>query len=456
MTIKSYIESNKQKFIDELSDVLRIPSVSAKPEHAADMQRMAEHLCALLLQAGCDRAKIMRTSSHPVVVANKIISPQLPTVLVYGHYDVQPVEPLDLWKSPPFEPEIRDGRIYARGANDDKGQVMMHVKAFEYLVSQNALTCNVKFLIEGGEEIGSPGVKDFCLQNKELLACDVILISDTGMIDIDIPSITTGLRGLCYFEMEVTSANRDLHSGLYGGAVANPIMVLSKMIAKLVDKKGKITIPGFYDDVDVISAGERAAMAKAPFDAGKYKESIDAKELTGEDGYSTPERTGIRPSLDVCGIWGGYTGEGSKTVLPAKAYAKISTRLVPHQNPREIERLFEQYILSIAPPEVSVKVTIMHGGKPYVSPVESTAYRAASKAMADVYGTDPIPVRSGGSIPIVSDFEEVLNAKSILMGFGLDIDAIHSPNESFSLVQFFRGIECISNFYSYFAELSKE
>ncbi|MDR2039482.1 MAG: dipeptidase [Bacteroidales bacterium] len=455
MTIKSYIEENKQRMIDELFDVLRIPSVSAQPEHAPDMQKMAEHIRKVLLKVGCDKAEVMSTSSNPVVVAEKIIDKNKPTVLVYGHYDVQPVEPLDLWKSPPFEPEIRDGKIYARGADDDKGQFMMHVNAFEYLVNSQSLACNVKFLIEGGEEIGSPGLKEFCSQHKELLKSDVILISDTSMINEEMPSITAGLRGLCYFEVEVTGANRDLHSGLYGGAVANPIITLSKMIARLIDEKGHITIPGFYDAVDVISPEERAAMAKAPFDIEQYKKSIGVQELVGEDGYTTLERTGIRPSLDVCGIWGGYTGEGSKTVLPSKAYAKISMRLVPHQRSKEINQLFEKYFMSIVPEGVTVKVTPLHGGEAYVSPVTSDAYQAASKAMIDVYGIEPVPYRSGGSIPIVSDFEETLGVKSILMGFGLETDAIHSPNENYPLTQFFRGIESITHFFKYFSEMKK-
>ncbi len=455
MTIKSYIETNQQRFVEELFGMLRIPSISAQPEHAKDMQRMAEHLRDMLLQAGCDHAEVMPTSANPVVVGRKIVDAKLPTVLIYGHYDVQPAEPLELWKSSPFEPEVRDGKIFARGAADDKGQLMMHIKAVEYLVQNNTLPCNVKFILEGGEEVGSPGLKEFCTKNKELLACDVILISDTEMISEQIPSITVGLRGLCYFEVEVTGANRDLHSGMYGGAVANPIIVLSKMITQLIDGDGKITIPGFYDAVDVISIEERAAMAKAPFNEEEYKQSIGINAVVGEKGYTTIERTGIRPSLDVCGIWGGYTGEGSKTVLPSKAYAKISTRLVPHQKSKEVERMFEQYFLSLAPKGVTVKVTHLHGGEPYVSPVDSVAYQAASKAMEDTYGTVPIPTRSGGSIPIVSDFEDVFKVKSILMGFGLAADAIHSPNESYSLVQFLRGIESSVYFFQHYADLNK-
>jgi acetylornithine deacetylase/succinyl-diaminopimelate desuccinylase-like protein len=380
----------------------------------------------------------------------------LPTILVYGHYDVQPVEPLNLWQSQPFEPEIRDGKIYARGADDDKGQLFMHLKAFESMIKTGNLPCNVKFMIEGEEEIGSVHLKKFCEEHKEKLKCDIILISDTTMLAPDIPSITVGLRGLCYLEVEVTAANRDLHSGLYGGAVANPINELAKMIAQLKDKNNRITIPGFCDDVIEIGIAERNDMAKAPFELESYKQSLGIDEVMGETGFSTIERTGIRPTLDVCGIWGGYTGEGAKTVLPSKAYAKISMRLVPNQKSKKIDTLFEDYFISLAPKGIKVKVTSLHGGEGYVSPVDTTAYQAATKAIETVYGKKPVPVRSGGSIPIVSDFEQVLGVKSILLGFGLDTDAIHSPNENYSLYQFEKGIETIPYFYKYFTELIKK
>jgi len=376
----------------------------------------------------------------------------LPTVLVYGHYDVQPVEPLDLWDSPPFEPEVRDGKIFARGADDDKGQLFMHVKAFELMNAAGILSCNVKFMIEGEEEIGSPSLKQFCKENKELLKADIILISDTTMIAQDIPSITVGLRGLSYLEVEVTGPNRDLHSGLYGGAVGNPANLLAEMIASLTDENKHITIPGFYDDVQEVSDSERAEMAKAPFKLEEYKKALDIDVVVGEAGYSSNERTGIRPSLDVNGIWSGYTGEGAKTVLPSKAYAKISMRLVPNQESKKIDELFIKHIESIAPEGTRVKVKSLHGGQGYVTPIDFPAYRAASKAIEESFGKTPIPVRSGGSIPIVSDFEEVLGIKSILMGFGLDSDAIHSPNENYPLFNFYKGIETIPLFYKYFVE----
>jgi acetylornithine deacetylase/succinyl-diaminopimelate desuccinylase-like protein len=451
-TIQEYIESNKERFLDELFGLIRIPSISAREEHKADMHKAADYIRNSLLKAGAAEARIMETIGHPVVYAEKIINPSLPTVLVYGHYDVQPVEPLDLWQSPPFEPEIRDGKIYARGADDDKGQMFMHVKAFEYLNHSNTLPCNVKFMIEGEEEIGSPNLKDFCKKNKELLKADVILISDTTMIASDIPSITVGLRGLSYLEVEVTGPNRDLHSGIYGGAVANPANVLSKMIASLVDENGRITIPGFYDDVIEFSESERALMAKSPFNIDKYKKELDIEEIAGEKGYSTIERTGIRPSLDICGMWSGYTGQGAKTVLPSKAYAKISMRLVPNQKSKQIDKLFEKHFVSIAPKTVKVKVTSLHGGEGYNAPIDTKAYKAASKAIHEVFGVDPIPTRSGGSIPIVADFEEVLGIKSILLGFGLDSDAIHSPNENYPLYNFFKGIETIPGFYYNFVK----
>ncbi len=450
--INDYIEKNKERFLDELFGLLRIPSISARSEHKEDMYRTCEYLKKSLLDAGADSAEVMKTEGHPVVYGEKIIDPSKPTVMVYGHYDVQPVEPLDLWKSPPFEPEIRDGKIWARGADDDKGQLFMHVKAFEFLVRENLLPCNVKFMIEGEEEVGSPNLGKFCEDNLEKLKCDVILVSDTSMIGQDAPSITTGLRGLSYMEVEVTGPNRDLHSGLYGGAVANPINMLAKMIASLTDENNRITIPGFYDDVMEVSKEEREEMAKAPFDPERYKKEIDIDEAVGEKGFSTMERTGIRPSLDVNGIWGGYTGEGAKTVLPSKAYAKISMRLVPHQKSKKIDELFIKHFESIAPPGVRVKARKLHGGEGYVSPTDQAAYKAASMAYEDTFGKKPIPFRSGGSIPIISLFEKVLGVKSILMGFGLDSDAIHSPNENYPLWNFFKGIETIPLFYKYYDE----
>lgn len=450
--INNYIEENKERFLEELFELLRIPSISSKSEHHDDMLRMADEVRNSLLKAGADRAEVMSTQGLPVVYAEKMVNPNLPTVLVYGHYDVQPAEPLELWKSPPFEPEVRDGKIFARGADDDKGQFYMHVKALEIMVETGNLPCNVKFMIEGEEEIGSPSLKQFCILNKDLLKADIILVSDTTMIAQDIPSITVGLRGLSYLQVELTGPNRDLHSGLYGGAVANPINVLSKMIAQLTDENNHITIPGFYDDVIEVSRQERDEMAKAPFDEEEYKNSLELEALDGEKGYSVIERTGIRPSLDVCGIWGGYTGEGAKTILPSKAYAKISMRLVPNQNSKRIDKLFENYFRKIAPPTMKVNVTSLHGGQGYVSPVTTRAYKAASKAMEETFGKVPIPTRSGGSIPIISDFEEVLGIKSILLGFGLDADAIHSPNENYPLFNFYKGIETIPLFYKYFAQ----
>ena len=450
--IRKYIEKNKDRFLEELFELIRIPSVSAKKEHKDDMFKATEYIKKSLLYAGADKVEVIPTTGHPVVYGEKLIDPSKPTVLVYGHYDVMPVEPLDLWKSPPFEPEVRDGKIYARGADDDKGQMFMHVKAFEMMNKLGTLTCNVKFMIEGEEEIGSPSLKQFCKENKELLKSDIILISDTTMIANDIPSITTGLRGLSYMEVEVTGPNRDLHSGLYGGAVANPINILTKMIASLTDENNHISIPGFYDDVLEVSAEERAEMAKAPFNLENYKKALDIDEEVGEKGFTTNERTGIRPSLDVNGIWGGYIAEGAKTVLPSKAYAKISMRLVPNQNSKKIDELFIKHFESIAPKGVTVKAKSLHGGEGYVSPTDTPAYLAASKAYTDTFGKKPIPTRSGGSIPIVSDFEEVLGVKSILMGFGLDSDAIHSPNENYPLFNYYKGIETIPLFYKYFAE----
>ncbi|MFH0759035.1 MAG: dipeptidase [Bacteroidota bacterium] len=450
--IKRYIDSNRDRFLDELFNLIRIPSVSARAEAREDMHRAAEFIRNSLMEAGAGHAEIKETAGWPVVYGHKMVDDSLPTVLVYGHYDVQPAEPLDLWDSPPFEPEVRDGRIYARGADDDKGQLFMHVKAFELMNSTGTLTCNVKFMIEGEEEIGSPSLKQFCRENKELLKADIILISDTTMIAQDIPSITVGLRGLSYMEVEVTGPNRDLHSGLYGGAVGNPANLLARMIASLTDENNHITIPGFYDDVQDVSDQERAEMAKAPFDLVAYKKALDIGELVGEKGYSTNERTGIRPSLDVNGIWSGYTGEGAKTVLPSKAYAKISMRLVPNQDSKKIDELFINHFKNMAPAGTRVKVKSLHGGQGYVTPIDFPAYHAASKAIEESFGKIPIPVRSGGSIPIVSDFEEVLGIKSILMGFGLDSDAIHSPNENYPLFNFYKGIETIPLFYKYFVK----
>ena len=450
--IKQYIENNKQRFLEELFELIRIPSISSLTDHKDDMVRTAEKYKENLLAAGCDKAEVIPTEGNPVVYAEKTIDPSKPTVLVYAHYDVMPVDPLDLWESPPFEPEIRDSKIYARGADDDKGQGFMHVKAFEALVKNDALTVNVKFMIEGEEEIGSVNLGKFCDDYKEMLKADVILVSDTGMIADDIPTITTGLRGLAYWEVEVTGPNRDLHSGLFGGAVANPINILSKMIAQMTDDDNRITIPGFYDDVLEASEKERELLNMAPFDVEEYKKAIDVEELWGEKGYTTIERTGIRPSFDVCGIWGGYTGEGAKTVLPSKAYAKISSRLVPNQDHHKISEMFERYFTSIAPKAVKVKVTPLHGGQAYVCPIDLPAYKAGEKALEKVYGSQAIPMRSGGSIPIISTFEEKLGIKSLLMGFGLESDAIHSPNENYPLKNFYNGIEVITWFYHFFAE----
>jgi acetylornithine deacetylase/succinyl-diaminopimelate desuccinylase-like protein len=449
---QEYINANKDRFLQELFQLLRIPSVSAKPENKADMLKAAEFIKNELLKVGADLAEIKETKGHPLVYGEKFVSKDLPTVLVYGHYDVQPAEPLDLWKTPAFEPTIVDGKIFARGADDDKGQLFMHIKAFEAMCKTNSLKCNMKFMIEGEEEIGSPSLGDFCKENKELLKCDIILVSDTGMIAQDIPSITVGLRGLSYMEVELTGPNRDLHSGLYGGAVANPINMLCKMIASLTNEKNQITIPGFYDDVLVLSDEERAEMAKAPFNLENYKNEIEINEVVGEDGFSTNERTGIRPALDINGIWGGYTGDGAKTILPSKAYAKISMRLVPHQKSQKIADLFEKHFKSIAPVGTTVNVKYLHGGEGFVSPTDTKAYLAAAKAYEITFGKKPIPTRSGGSIPIIALFEEVLGAKSILMGFGLESDAIHSPNENYPLFNFYKGIETIPYFYQFYTE----
>jgi acetylornithine deacetylase/succinyl-diaminopimelate desuccinylase-like protein len=420
------------------------------------MIKAAEYWKETLLKAGADKATVMPTDGNPVVYGEKIIDPSLPTILVYGHYDVMPVDPIELWKSQPFEPEIRDGKIWARGADDDKGQAFMHAKAFEMMVRTGNLPCNVKFMIEGEEEIGSTNLEKWLETNKAMLKSDVILVSDTSMLGADVPSITTGLRGLAYVEVEVTGPNRDLHSGLFGGAVANPANVLAKMIASLHDDNNRVTIPGFYDDVMDVNPTERAEMAKAPFNLDTYKNSLNIQENWGEEGYSTLERVGIRPTLDVNGIWGGYIGEGAKTVLPSKANAKISMRLVPNQDHHKIAELFQKHFEAMAPKYVKVKVTPHHGGQGYVSPTDTIAYQAASKAIEDVYGKKPVPYRSGGSIPIISTFERILGSKTILLGFGLEGDAIHSPNENYPLQQFYRGIEAIPRFYKYFVEMKKK
>ncbi len=454
-TIKNYIEENKERFLSELFDYLRIPSISALSENKPDMLRAAEYLQKSLLAAGADKAEVMATDGNPVVYAEKIIDTSLPTVLVYGHYDVMPVEPLELWKSEPFQPEIRDEKIFARGADDDKGQAFMHVKAFEYMMKTNQLPCNVKFMVEGEEEIGSVNLGKFCEEHKSLLKSDVILVSDTGMIAQETPSITVGLRGLAYLEVELTGPNRDLHSGIFGGAVANPANILAKLIASLHDENNRITIPGFYDDVIEISTEERAAMAKAPFVLEDYKKALDIDEVWGEKGFSTIERTGIRPTLDINGIWSGYIGEGAKTVLPSVAYAKISMRLVPAQDSVKIGELFEKHMNEIAPKYTKIKVTNLHGGEAYVSPIDTLEYKAAHMAYEKTFGKAPIPTRSGGSIPIIALFEKVLGTKSILMGFGLESDAIHSPNENYPLFNLYKGIETIPYFYKYYSELKK-
>ena len=454
--VKQYIEENKDRFLEELFELIRIPSISSISDHKPDMEKAANKLKELLLKAGCDKAEVMPSAGNPIVYAEKIIDPAKPTVLVYAHYDVMPVDPIEKWETEPFEPIVKDGKIWARGADDDKGQGMMHIKAFESMVQTDSLPCNVKFMLEGEEEIGSPSLPQWCKENKDLVKADIILVSDTGMIAPDVPSITTGLRGLSYWEVEVTGPNRDLHSGLFGGAVANPINVLSNMFTQMVDENGHITIPGFYDDVLEVSDAERAKMAEAPFSEDEYKNAIDVKELFGEKGYTTNERTGIRPSFDVCGIWGGYTGEGAKTVLPSKAFAKISSRLVPNQDNEKIARMFKEHFEKIAPDYVKVKVTPLHGGQAYVCPIDLPAYKAAEKAYEEIYNKTPVPVRSGGSIPIISEFEKILEIKSVLMGFGLEADAIHSPNENYPLEQFYNGINTIPYFYKYFVEELKK
>lgn len=447
MSVKSYIESNQDRFLEELFSLIRIPSISAKQEHKADMLACAQRWTEVLLSSGADKAVVMPTTGNPIVYAEKIISATAPTVLVYAHYDVMPAEPLELWKSNPFEPEIHDGRIWARGADDDKGQGMIQVKGFETALQEGLLNCNVKFIFEGEEEIGSPSLEAFCQEHKELLKSDIILVSDTSMVSAEVPSLTTGLRGLAYWELEVTGPNRDLHSGHFGGAVANPINVLCKIIADITDADGRITIPGFYDDVEELSQEERDMIAQVPFDETKYKQAIDVNALFGEKGYSTLERNSCRPSFDVCGIWGGYIEEGSKTVLPSKAYAKVSCRLVPHQQHEKISKLFEDYINKVAPDYVKVKVTPKHGGEGYVCPIDMPAYRAAEKAVGIAFGKKPLAVRRGGSIPIISTFEQVLGVKTVLLGFGLEQNAIHSPNESCRLDYFLKGIESVAEFY---------
>jgi len=454
MEIQSYLDTHRERFLEELFDLLRIPSISADSRFAGDVRRAAEFVREKLIEAGCDTAQIEETSGHPIVYGEKIVDPNLPTVLVYGHYDVQPSVPDDLWTTPPFEPQVRDGKIYARGACDDKGQMYMHVKAFEVMAATGNLHCNVKFMIEGEEEVGSNNLGDFCRNNRERLAADVILISDTSMIANDIPSIDVGLRGLSYVEVEVTGPNRDLHSGVYGGAVANPINVLCSMIAGMHDENRHITIPGFYDDVNELSADERAELNKAPFDLDAYKQDLDISDVMGEKGFTTLERTGIRPTLDVNGIWGGYIGEGAKTVLPSKAYAKISMRLVPNQNSDKVTELFADYFRKAVPAGVKVEVRPHHGGEPVVTPTDSVPYRAAARAMEKTFGKVPIPTRGGGSIPIVALFEKELGIKTVLMGFGLDSDAIHSPNEHYGLFNFYKGIETIPWFHYYFAEMN--
>ena len=459
---QEYIESNKSKFLDELMELLTIPSVSADLSFKDDVLKAAAFLCDQLTQIGADNVQLFPTEGHPIVYGEKIISSDAPTVLVYGHYDVQPADPYELWDSEPFKPEIRktkihpDGAIFARGACDDKGQMFMHLKAFEAMYKTNNLNCNVKFMLEGEEEVGSENLEKFVREYRDMLKADVVLVSDTGIINNQTPSICVGLRGLSYLEVEVTGPNRDLHSGLYGGGVANPINILSSMIASLHDESGKINIPDFYKNVLVVSEEERQEMSKAPFNLDEYKKDLDVDDVFGEAGYSTNERTSIRPSLDVNGIWGGYIGEGAKTVLPSKAYAKISMRLVPNQSSEEITRLFERHFKRIAPAHVKVKVTPHHGGEGVVIPTNFKGYQAAKKAMHKSFGVDPIPVRSGGSIPIVPMFEEVLGLKTILLGFGLDSDVIHSPNEHFGLFNFYKGIETIPYFYQYFAELMKK
>ncbi len=452
MPINEYISENKDRFLSELLDLLRIPSISADASHNEDMIKTAVFVANSLKNAGAEMVEICETAGNPIVYAEKIIDSSKPTILVYGHYDVQPADPLELWDSPPFEPVIKDEKIYARGSCDDKGQVYMHIKALETMIATDTLACNLKFMIEGEEEIGSNNLEKFVVENKAKLSADVIVISDTAMIANDIPSIDTGLRGLSYLEVEVKGPNRDLHSGVYGGAVANPINTLAKMIASLHNENGQITIPGFYEEVAEVPDSERKMLAQAPFNLENYKNDLGINDIKGEEGYSTTERASIRPTLDCNGIWGGYIGEGAKTVLPSKASAKISMRLVPNQRSEKITELFTKHFLSIAPASVKVKVTPHHGGEPAVTPIDSVAYKAAEKAMTDSFGKKPVPTRGGGSIPIVALFEKELGLKTVLMGFGLDSDAIHSPNEHYGLFNFYKGIETIPLFVKYFAE----
>lgn len=458
---QDFINGNKDKFLNELLDLLKIPSVSADPAYAGDVRKTAEFVADSLNAAGADKVEIFETKGHPIVYGEKMVDPSLPTVLVYGHYDVQPPDPVELWDSPPFEPVIKktelhpEGAIFARGACDDKGQMFMHVKAFEAMYQSGELACNVKFMIEGEEEVGSDNLGLFCEEKKDMLACDVVLISDTSIIANDTPSISVGLRGLSYVEVEVTGPNKDLHSGVYGGAVANPINILSKMIASMMDENNHITIPGFYDKVADLSDAEREAMNKAPFSLDAYKKALNVDDVHGEKGYTTLERASIRPTLDVNGIWGGYIGEGAKTVLPSKAYAKISMRLVPNQTSDEITEIFKNHFESIAPDSVKVEVRPHHGGEPVVIPTNTPEYQAAAKAMTDTFGKEPIPQRGGGSIPIVALFEDVLGVKTVMMGFGLDSDDIHSPNEHYGLFNYYKGIETIPHFYKHYADLKK-
>lgn len=450
-----YLSQNKDRFLEELLELLRIPSISADSKYKGDVAKCAEAVKESMLKAGCDTAEICPTAGHPIVYGEKMVDPSLPTVLIYGHYDVQPPDPLELWDSGPFDPVIKDGNIYARGSADDKGQFFMHVKAFEVMAKTNTLACNVKMMIEGEEEVGSDNLGIFLEDNKEKLKADIVLVSDTSMLSLETPSIETGLRGLSYVEVEVTGPNRDLHSGVYGGAVGNPINVLCQMIASLHDENNHITIPGFYEKVLELSADERTAINSAPFDLDEYKKDLNINDVRGEKGYTTVERTGIRPTLDVNGIWGGYTGEGAKTVLPSKAYAKISMRLVPNQSSHEITEMFQKHFENIAPASVKVKVTPHHGGEPVVTPTDSVAYQAAAKAIETAFGKTPVPTRGGGSIPIVALFEKTLGLKTVLMGFGLDSDAIHSPNEKYGVENYFKGIETLPYFHKYFAEMSK-
>ena len=448
--MKAYIEQNRERFFEELFSLLRIPSVSAKPEHKGDMLRCAERLKALLLEAGADECGVFETKGNPVVFGKKILDPSYKTILIYGHYDVQPAEPLEKWRSDPFEPEIHDGAIWARGANDDKGQLFMHLKAFEYMMAPGELKHNVKFIFEGEEEVGSPSLPEWVEAHKEMLAADIILVSDTTMIGENVPSINCGMRGLAYVEVKVTGPDKDLHSGHYGGSIANPINVLCDMISSLIDKDGKITVKGFYDDVVELSEADRAQLARAPHDESEFKEFLKIKEVKGEKGYSTKERIGIRPCLDVCGIWGGYTGVGSKTVLPSEAHAKISMRLVPNQDSATISKLFKEHFLAIAPEYVKVEVKLYDGGNGFLIPITSDAYKAASKAIGEVYGIEPVPSRGGGSIPVLAEMQRILGIDPLLMGFGLERDTIHSPNESYLLKQFFAGMESIALFYKYY------